>query len=58
MNIVSIDSIDIQTEIEKCKNDFIYFIDKYMTGEDEKFLCLDPTQIVLAQIIMEGMKNV
>lgn len=51
-------SIDIQLEIEKCKNDLIYFIDKYMTGEDGKFLCLNPAQIVMAQIIMEGMKNV
>ena len=55
---MSIDSIDIQAEIEKCKNDLVYFIDKYMTGENGKFLCLNPTQILMTQIIMEGMKNV
>lgn len=51
-------SIDIQSEIERCEIDPIYFIDKYMTGEDGKFLCLNPAQIVMMQIIMEGMKNV
>ena len=47
----------IQNEIKKCKENPIYFIDKYIRDKDGNRVSLNAAQIMFIEIILRGIGN-
>lgn len=47
----------IQNDIKKCKEDPIYFINKYIRDKDGNRVSLNAAQIMLIEIILRGIGN-
>ena len=47
----------IQNEIKKCKENPIYFIDKYMRDKDGNHVSLNAVQVMFIETILRGIGN-